>query len=130
MRVLVPLGWLLPIAIACSDGGNNGPPDTGEPVDAIDLFDAGVAPDARPDAGRLDGGKKDIGFDDPATIIEGLETIEGLDTFIHAQGTLTSTLPPVFLLATGPQFGHEYLPPHMRFLLPSRLLVYYDYRAA
>jgi pimeloyl-ACP methyl ester carboxylesterase len=52
-----------------------------------------------------------------------------VETLVQVQGTLTSTMPPVFILATGPHLSHEYLPDHMRFLLPGRLLVYYDMRA-
>jgi proline iminopeptidase len=130
MRLVFPLALFgLGLALACSDGDQT-TADGGEPQDAPDDFDAGVPRDGGPDAGRRDGGRRDVGFDDPATVIQGPETINGLETFIHAQGTLTSTLPPIFLIHTGPQFGHEYWPPHMRFLLPARLLVYYDVRGA
>jgi pimeloyl-ACP methyl ester carboxylesterase len=123
-----PLLLLLVLSAACSseDGQSN---DSGVPTDAVDDYDGGVAPDARPDAGRIDGGKRDVGFDDPATIIRGQEIIAGVDTFVEVQGVLTSTSPPIFLLHTGPNLSHEYLPEHMRFLLDgNRLLVYWDLR--
>lgn len=129
MRIALALFAASIVASACSDS-SNGTSDSGEPVDAIDDFDAGVAADARPDAGRVDGGRRDIGFEDPDTVIQGNETIKGLDTYILAQGTLTSTLPPVFMPQGFLNVGSEYLPEHMRFLLPSRLLIYWDMRAS
>lgn len=131
MRRLLPLfaAFALAPSLACSDSTNE-TPDSGEPMDAIDDFDAGVHPDAGPDAGRRDGGRRDIGDDDETVLINGPEVIEELETFVYAQGTFTSTMPPIFFVHTGPQFGHEYWPPHMRFLLPGRLLVYYDMRGA
>lgn len=119
---------VLALASACGseDPGAN---DAGPALDAADDYDGGGIPDARPDAGRIDAGKRDAGFDDEQTIIRGMEEINGLDTFVEVQGVLTSTSPPIFLLHTGPNLSHEYLPEHMRFLLGgNRLLVYWDLR--
>src|SRR5688500_17620390 len=107
MRIFLWLAICGFAAIACSDDPADGP-DAGASPDVFEGHDAGMLPDARPDAGRIDGGRRDVGFDDPATIIQGIEQIEGLETFVKVQGTLTSTLPPVFLLPTGPQLSHEY----------------------
>lgn len=111
-----------------------------------DAGDAGLVADAavRRDAGTdPDAGTPDGGFSDPATIVEGIVRIGGGRTYVHARGTVTSTMPPLLMMATGPHqggvagffgslgggIGHEYLPEHMDFLLPGRLMVYYDYIA-
>jgi proline iminopeptidase len=93
-------------------------------------FDGGPDGGTPPDAGRIDGGPRaDAGFSDPNTIQEGEEEIAGLRTYVHLMGTLTSTLPPVLFLHDGPHLAHEYLPAQMSFLLPGRLLAFYDMRA-
>lgn len=110
-------------------------PDAGAPMDAAERRDAGMEPDA---------GMPDGGFSDPATIVEGIVRINGGRTYVHAKGTVTSTMPPLLMLPTGPHqggvagffgsfgggIGHEYLPEHMDFLQPGRLIIYYDYIAS
>lgn len=108
--------------------------------------DAGVVEDAAPpdgglrrDGGRRDAGEQsrpDAGFADPATLFEGIELIGGARIYIHFRGTLTSTMPPVLFINTGPSLGHEYLIEPMDFLLgpggaadPDRLLVLFDLRS-
>jgi pimeloyl-ACP methyl ester carboxylesterase len=114
----------MPVDSGAEDSGVD---DTGVRVDT------GVVPDAGSDAG----------FADPNTLVQGLEDIVGTRTYVHIRGTETSTLPPIVMLPTGPHqggvpgffghfgggIGHEYWPPHMDFLLPSRMLIYFDFRA-
>jgi pimeloyl-ACP methyl ester carboxylesterase len=45
-------------------------------------------------------------------------------------GSVTSTMPAAVFLHSGPALSHEYLLPHMKRLLPGRLLVFYDMRAS
>lgn len=138
----VPAGAALFVAAAagigaCSDdpiepsgtGADAGPADTRR-------FDFGVALDAEagPDLGPAD----DTGaaFFDPSIISQQLETLDGVNLFVTVRGTLTSTLPPLVILPTGPMHGQEYLYGPTEFLLgpggreaPNRLLVYMDHRA-
>jgi pimeloyl-ACP methyl ester carboxylesterase len=112
------------------------------------VSDAGTTPDAGPrtfDATVVDVGVRydsgvdplaDAGFADPATLHEGFVSLEGVQTFIHVRGTLTSTMPPIVVLNAGPMLGHEYHDEPLDFLMgpggavdPDRLLVMYDMRA-
>lgn len=117
------------VSFACGNSEPSGTSDaSGSDAGAADgeANDSG-SPD---DAGHIDGGPRDAGFSDPATVLQGTHSIEGLITYVHMMGTFTSTLPAIILLPTGPDLSHEYLPNQMRFLLPGRLLVYYDLRAS
>lgn len=118
--------------------GSEGDPDAGAPggvdagvtgpldatvVDTGVAYDGGVAP------------PPDAGFADPATIMDSLRMIDGVRTQVRIRGTLTSTLPPIVFLNTGPMHGHEYLIEPTDFLLgaggaeaPNRLLFFYDMR--
>lgn len=116
------------IAAACSDSPNAsldatpadaGPTDTGD--DHPDAF-------VRDSGPPLDVGPQDGGFRDPAIILENIEEIAGLRTYVKLMGTATSTNPAVLFLHDGPELAHEYLPGLHRFLL-DRLLVFYDMRA-
>ena len=131
-RFMKRFGVLIVAAVvACSEGS--------EPL-PDEVPDAGPAPDAfvPPDPGRLDAGfegpDEDAGFLAP-TVQEGLQPIGGVNLYTHVRGTLTSTLPPVIFINTGPFLGHEYLLEPMAFLLgpqgaePDRLHIYYDMRA-
>lgn len=128
------LALLAPGLLACGDGNDDMLTDAGVVEDAS-LYDAGVRRDGgRPDAG--DGTRPDAGFSDPGTIFEGIEIIGGTRIYVHFRGTLTSTMPPVLFINTGPSLGHEYLVEPMDFLLgpggdadPDRLLVLFDLRA-
>ncbi|MEM7677755.1 MAG: alpha/beta fold hydrolase, partial [Myxococcota bacterium] len=110
--------------------------------------DAGLAPQETgvttdvfvpPDAGFIDlsdaAPPPDVGFLDPATLLQGIELIGGVRMYTHVRGTLTSTMPPVIFVSTGPFAGNEYLLDPMEFLLgpsveaPDRLHVYFDLRA-
>ncbi|MEO1337977.1 MAG: alpha/beta hydrolase, partial [Myxococcota bacterium] len=77
----------------------------------------------------------DAGFSDPATLQKGIELIGGVRMYTHVRGTLTSTMPTVVFVNTGPFLGNEYLLAPMAFLLgssvqnPDRLHVYFDLRA-
>jgi pimeloyl-ACP methyl ester carboxylesterase len=113
------------------------------PVD-VGFEDAGVEDTGgRIDAGVADTGS-DAGFGDPNTVALGIEQIVGTRTYVHVRGTVTSTLPPLVMLPTGPHqggipsvfgghlgggIGHEYLPEHMDFLLPGRVMIYFDFKA-
>jgi pimeloyl-ACP methyl ester carboxylesterase len=119
--------WLLALALFAGCGSENvGTPDAGE--DASVPYDSG-ATDAAPrrDSGPME--MPDAGFSDPATLLEGIEYIDGVRIYILMRGTLTSTLPPVLFLNTGPSIGHEYLVEPMDFLLPDRLLILFDLRS-
>jgi pimeloyl-ACP methyl ester carboxylesterase len=137
IRAILAISFLA----GCSDG------DDGE-LDAsvADSGDSGFSVDVGPKADaqiREDASTGDAGFADPYTLRLGNEEIAGARTFVHVRGTLTSTMPPVLVLPTGPQMGgvpgffgqfgggigHEYFPEHLDFLLPGRLLVFYDYAA-
>lgn len=119
--------------VACSGDDTpfeSGPPDSGGQLDAfippdigaITLPDVSVEPD--PDAG----------FRTPSTLQQGIEKIGGVNMYTHVRGTLTSTMPPVIFLNTGPFLGNEYLIEPMEFLLgpsptaPDRLHIYFDMR--
>ena len=104
--------------------------------------DSGVVPlDAFvvPDAGFIDVGtgqppRPDAGFLDPATLHQGKQSVGGVEMYTHVRGTLTSTMPPVVFVSTGPFLGNEYLLEPMDFLLgdiddPDRLHIYFDLRA-
>lgn len=122
--------WLL-VLVACST----------EQIPAPDagFRDAGPSEWTIRDAGPRDAGTRirpDAGFDDPATLLLGEERIDGQRIYMQVRGTVTSTMPPVLFLATGPMVGFEYLPPLFDFLLgpggaeaPNRLLVFADLRA-
>lgn len=125
---------LLGSLVACSGGSED--PDAGPPED----MDGGVTFDATVrDAGPRDAGpdrNADAGFLDPATILQGSERVLGAKAYMHVRGTLTSTMPPVLFLATGPLVGLEYLVEPFDFLLgsggaadPDRLLIFADLRA-
>lgn len=126
---------LLPLAFACSstellDAGTPTAQDAGATTSDATVVDAGT----RYDSGI--GPVEDAGFSDPATLLEGYESIEGVRTYIRVRGTLTSTLPPIVILNTGPMLGHDYLVEPLDFLLgpggaqaPNRLLLLYDMRA-
>ncbi len=134
-------GWMLAAAAsvwlgACDDGNsvNDAGVDTGVPADLGVIIDVGFAPDfGLPDSGRQ--GKVDAGFLDPATLAQGKEILNTVETYIHVRGTLTSTMPPVIVLSTGPMHGLEYLTEPTEFLLgpggpqnPNRLVAYFDMR--
>ncbi len=129
----IPYIVLLFAAAACS-GSNNNDDDSVEPMDAGTSFDATVR-----DAGPRDGGPDrtaDAGFADPSVILQGNERVLGAKAYMEVRGTLTSTMPPVLFLATGPLVGLEYLVEPFRFLLgpggvedPDRLLIFADLRA-
>src|SRR5262245_17123517 len=130
-RFALALASLLAAGCGSESGEMPGEPDAGsEAADAQVHRDAAVEPDGGTSAPR------DAGFLDPATLLQGTETIGGVQIFIHLRGTLTSTMPPVVLLSTGPSVGNEYLVEPMDFLLgpggataPDRLLVLFDLRA-
>lgn len=123
---------LFALAAACGDGAGT---DAGTATDSgaqereggVTLPDGGLQPDVgqRPDTGPLDGG-----FGDPETLLEGREEIAGINTWVNIKGTLTSTMPPLFVLHTGPLTSHEYLPAQMKFIHRGRMVVYYDMRAS
>lgn len=126
--------------MACN--GTDPVEDSGSPDATVDsgVEDSGLVTDAgvKPDAGFAD-----TGPGDPNTITEGIEIVAGARTYMHLRGTTTSTMPPLIVLPTGPHMGgiavfwgtagggigHEYLPDHLDFLLPGRLMVYFDFRA-
>ena len=85
--------------------------------------DGGVA--GNPDA-ATNTGPTDAGFADPTTLLEGVEVLDGLRTYVKMMGTLTSTMPPLVFLHAGPALSHEYLLPHMKEFVDDRLLVFYD----
>ncbi len=124
----------LGLALAACSGNNDDGDDVVEPMDAGFQFDATVR-----DAGPRDAGpdrNADAGFADPATLLQGSERVLGARAYMHVRGTLTSTMPPVLFLATGPLVGLEYLVEPTSFLLgpggaenPDRLLIYADLRA-
>lgn len=93
--------------IHIADGGGSG--------------DAGTHPDAT---------FTDAGFMDPDTLLAGRHDIDGLLTYVKMLGTLTSTMPPVVVLHSGPSIAHEYLLPHMKVIMEGRTLIFYDMRAA
>lgn len=101
-------------------------------------YDGGFGPDVGfRDTGPRDfGSRPDAGFADPATLLEGKEEIGGIRLQLQVRGTLTSTMPPVLLISTGPMHGLEYWVEPMSFLLgpggatdPDRLLFFFDLRA-
>lgn len=109
-------------------GGTSAPPDQGPTDTGVVAFDAGTRPDT--------GGRPDAGFFDPSIIGQGQEIIGGPLLFVTVRGTLTSTMPPVVVIPTGPMHGQEYLYEPTEFLLgvggvenPNRLMVYLDLRA-
>lgn len=124
--------------LACSEQSTTAPDagvdagvDAGGPVsrDAT-VWDVG----ARYDAGMVV--EEDAGFRDPATLLEGRQNLDNVMTYMRVRGTLTSTMPPVVIMNTGPLLGHEYLVEPLDFMLgpggaedPDRLLVFYDMRA-
>jgi pimeloyl-ACP methyl ester carboxylesterase len=127
---------------ACSSGDDDESMDAAVSMDAVP--DAGfedIGP--RPDLGIQPDTGVDAGFADPSTVVMGTEMVAGTRTFVHVRGTVTSTLPPLVMLPTGPHqggvsgffghfgggIGHEYLPEHMDFLLSGRLLIYFDFKA-
>jgi pimeloyl-ACP methyl ester carboxylesterase len=128
-------------AFACSDGGDDGPDAT--PMDAGFLDSGPTDTGVRMDSGVVPDAGSDAGFADPNTLVRGLEDIVGTRTYVHIRGTETSTLPPIVMLPTGPHqggvsgffghfgggIGHEYWPEHMDFLLPGRLMIYFDFKA-
>ena len=107
---------LLRLRLACS--GSDPLPDAG-PVDVgVDAGPADSGPDDRgffmpPDMGP----EGDAGFGDPATLSFGHERIEGIRTYLHIRGSLTSTMPPVLMMNTGPLVSFEYWDTSMDFLL-------------
>jgi pimeloyl-ACP methyl ester carboxylesterase len=126
MRYLCAVALLF--VAACHGGTNGYYPDAAKPDATVE---AGTDDDGSLDAFVHDYGSgmhPDGGYDDPATLFEGNVDIRLLSTYVLIQGTATSTLPPAIFLHMGPGLAHEYLPPLMRFLLPGRLLVYYDMR--
>ncbi|MCK6546545.1 alpha/beta hydrolase [Myxococcota bacterium] len=130
-RLAAPLTALLVPAVlaACGDGATSSPVDAADAsMDASAPWDGGELPprDAGP---RPDASARDAGFDDERTVIEGVQVIEGLRTYVRVDGTLTSTLPPVVVLHDGPALAHEYLPDPLGFLAEGRTVVYYDMRA-
>ena len=132
----LPLCLLTTFAAAC--GTSESLPDAGPsaPDATAVVLDATVV-DAAP---RYDGGVEempDVGFGDPATLHEALTPLgNNVPTYIRLRGTLTSTMPPVVVVNTGPLVGHEYLVEPFDFLLgpggaadPDRLIVFFDMRA-
>jgi proline iminopeptidase len=85
---------------------------------------AGGYPDA-----QVNNGPQDAGFADPSTLLEGVENLDGLKTYVKMLGTLSSTMPPALFLHTGPSLSHEYLLPFMKEFEEGRLLIFYDMRA-
>ena len=88
---------------------------------AVHVPDGGVA--GNPDA-TTNTGPTDAGFADPTTLLEGVEVLDGLRTYVKMMGTLTSTMPPLVFLHAGPALSHEYLLPHMKEFADDRLLVF------
>lgn len=129
------LGWgaaflALAHAFGCADGSDRSP-DASQDIDAASTFDAAQDAGQPADSGpNVDSGPVDAGFADPATFLEGIESIGGVRTYVRMMGDRETSKPPLVFLHTGPQIAHEYLPDPMRFLLPGRLLVFYDMRAA
>ena len=130
------------LAASCSDGDDGPdamPSDSG--VEDSGFEDTGVM---RVDTGVVPDSGNDAGFADPNTLVQGIEDIAMTRTYVHVRGTQTSTLPPLIMLPTGPHqggvsgffghfgggIGHEYLPEHMDFVLPSRLMIYFDFKAS
>jgi pimeloyl-ACP methyl ester carboxylesterase len=128
---LLGLSILAIFAAACS---GEDLPDAGNTPDAT--FDGGVTFDSGVDSGVRDTGPTDppdAGFADPSTLTQGFERVNGLRTWMLIKGTLTSTMPPLVFISSGPGHGYEYLVEPTRFLLgaggsanPDRLLVYFD----
>jgi proline iminopeptidase len=122
--------WLLIAGLALSTGcgsektGADAAPDAGPSGE-----DGGALPDAQAGVDSGFPAPVDAGFTDPATVLEGVEYLDGIRMYLRIRGTLTSTLPPVLFVNTGPSIGHEYLVEPMDFLLPERLLVFFDLRA-
>lgn len=123
--------------LACSDDGTELVVDMGT-VGRLDSgYDAGALDVGAPrDLGVEDSGSRDIGFSEPSIIGQGRVVLGNVALYVTARGTLTSTMPPVVILPTGPIVGHEYLFGPTEFLLgpggvsaPDRLLVYADLRA-
>lgn len=121
--------------VGCSDDAGDSAPDAGE----IDLGpspeDTGPEPDLGPQT-DVGFGRPDAGFNDPSIIGQGKEIIGGPRLFVTVRGTLTSTMPPLVVIPTGPMHGQEYLFEPTEFLLgaggvddPDRLMVYLDPRA-
>lgn len=135
MRVYLTGLGLYSLLAAC--GGETTGPDSGGSTDTG--FDGGVTSDTGVDSGVPDSGNHpapDAGFADPATLLQGFERVEGLRMWMQIKGSMTSTMPPVLFLNSGPGHGYEYWVEPSRFLLgpggsedPNRLLVYADLRA-
>lgn len=124
------LAVLLATLPACGSRAPSGPGDRDGGADAGDTTRRDGGPVAL-DAGGLPGASDaSLPPGDPAVIKAGTVPIGGLDVEVELMGTATSTRPPVIFLHMGPGFAHEYLPPLMRFLLPGRLLVFYDMRGS
>jgi len=115
--------------------------DAGVADDAEAEYDAGVPsrPDAMPRADALP--RPDVGFSDPTTLRAGVEVMpivstvnpaipSSLGVYFEIHGTVTSTMPPLFIAARGPGTNSEYLPGPMGFIVPGRLVVYYDIRGS
>ncbi len=130
-------------AVGCSGGGDDEGTTDAQPMEDA-AGDAGVRDTGGPpDSGVVPDSGFDGGFADPNTVAEGYEDVQGTRTFVHVRGTVTSTLPPLIVLPTGPHqggvsgffghlgggIGHEYLPEHLDFLLPHRLMIYFDFKA-
>ncbi len=133
MRSLLAIGLLSGIALACDHETAAPSPDADA---AVDPGDAGQPEDAAEPRDSGPSAPSDAGFSDPATLLEGPEEIGGVRIYIRLRGTLTSTMPPLLFINTGPSIGHEYLVEPMAFLLgpggvenPDRLLVFFDLRA-
>lgn len=135
MKLRGALFALLPLAVACSgsgdepDAGMANPDATPVTLDAT-IVDTGPPPydgGVEPDTGQV--------FGDPATLMDGYETVEGVRTYLRVRGTRTSTMPPIVVMNTGPMLGHEYQVEPLDFLMgpggaedPDRLVVFYDMR--
>ncbi len=129
--------WTLVLALlACDETDSvDSVPDAGsgdlgvgpwEPYDGGQLEPRDVGPTTRADAG----------FADPSVVAQGRVLIGSTPLFVTVRGTLTSTMPPLIVLPTGPMHGQEYLYRPTEFLLgpggverPDRLIVYLDPRA-
>jgi pimeloyl-ACP methyl ester carboxylesterase len=119
--------WLffsLVLAIGCDSETVEPQPDADAGVQGEDAGPRDSS--TRPDSGFPD--TPDAGFSDPATILEGIEYLDDIRMYMRIRGTLTSTLPPVVFVNTGPSVGHEYQVDPMEFLLADRLLVFFDMR--
>ncbi|MBI4817376.1 MAG: alpha/beta fold hydrolase [Deltaproteobacteria bacterium] len=128
VRLLALCPALALVSAACADDPIEPLPDTGVvPPDTGNY----VPPDAGHqtlDASAEDLGPLDAGFRDPDIWLDDHSEVHGLRTHIKIVGATTSTMPPAIFAADGPGLSHEYLLPHLKALMPGRILVFYDMR--